>query len=200
MAATSNDGTARIYRSDGPWLDTVYAQVCGCGTEIGWRQDRLSAFARFGNDAFLRTWTEPSGRQLPNPPLVSTNQKSFGAVISPDARRVALWNDGATTSTVRVVDPTTLRVTFTLPATTVTGVAFSDDGRLLVVTDGKGDLSITTLSDGHTVVGHGWSVPCDVGEAAAGGTPVISPDDRLVAVYSFCGQVIVGKTADGPAR
>ena len=52
VAASSNDGTARIYRSDGPWLDTVYAQVCGCGTEIGWRQDRLSAFARLGNDAF----------------------------------------------------------------------------------------------------------------------------------------------------
>ena len=195
VAATSNDGTARIYRSDGPWLDTVYAQVCGCGNEIGWRQDRLSAFARLGNDAFLRTWTEPSGLQLPNPPLVSTNQKSFGAVISPDARRVALWNDGATTSTVRVVEPTTLRATFTLPATTVTGVAFSDDGRLLAVTDGKGDLYITTLSDSHTVVSHRWSEPCGVDATADGGTPVISPDDRLVAVYSFCGQVIVGKTS-----
>jgi WD40 repeat protein len=169
--------------------------VCGCGTEIGWSQDRLSAFARSGNDAFLRTWTEPSGLQLPNPPLVSTNQQSFGAVVSPDVRRVALWNEGATTTTVRVVDPRTLRVTFTMPATTVTGVAFSADGRLLVVTDGRGDLFITTLSDGHTVFGHGWSVPCDVGEAPSGGTPVISPNDSLVAVYSFCGHVIVGKTA-----
>ncbi|MGD0394068.1 MAG: TIR domain-containing protein [Acidimicrobiales bacterium] len=195
VAATSNDGTARIYRPDGPWLDTVYAQVCGCGTEIGWRQDRLSAFARFGNDAFLRTWTEPSGRQSPNPPLVSTDQQSFGAAISPDVRRVALWNDGAAISTVRVVDPTTLRVTFTLPATTVDGVAFSDDGRLLVVTDTNGDIYITTLSDGHTVVSHRWSVPCGPGGAPTGGSPVISPDDRLVAVYSFCGQVIVGKTS-----
>ena len=197
VAATSSDGTARIYRSEGPWLDTVPAQVCGCGNEIGWRKNLMSAFARSGNDAFLRTWAEPSGHQLPNPPLVSTDQASFGAAISPDVRRVALWTEGTTATTVRVVDPTTLRVTFTLPPVVVSGVAFSDDGRVLAVADEKGDLYITTLSDGHTVVGHGWSVNCGTGGAPTGGTPVVSNDDRLVAVYSFCGQVLVGKAATG---
>ena len=130
---------------------------------------------------------------------MSTNQKSFGAAISPNVSRVALWNDGAATSTVRVVSPTTLRVTFTLPATTVTGVDFSDDGRLLVVTDAKGDISITTLSDGHTVVG-------TTGRCPAGGRSAHWRQSRDQPRRPPGGRVLVlrsghrGQDVFGPAR
>jgi WD40 repeat protein len=58
------------------------------------------------------------------------------------------------------------------------------------VADQSGGLHVTTLSSGHTMVGHGWTQNCSTG---AGYSPAVSSDDRLVAVYSFCGQVSVGR-------
>jgi WD40 repeat protein len=101
-----------------------------------------------------------------------------------------MWNDSNPTSTIKVLDTATQRVVFTLPATTTSGVTFSDDNRLLVVADQSGGLHITTLSSGHTKVGHGWTSRCD---QQSGLSPAVSSDDRLVAVYSFCGRVSVGR-------
>ncbi len=125
-----------------------------------------------------------------DPPVLATDQQSLGVALSPDGTLVAIWNDGVPTSTIRVLDTATLRLFFTLPATTISGVTFSDDDRLLVVADQSGGLHITTLSSGHTMVGHGWTQNCSTG---AGYSPAVSSDDRFVAVYSFCGQVSVGR-------
>jgi WD40 repeat protein len=110
--------------------------------------------------------------------------------LSPDGALVAIWNDSTPSSSIRVLDTATRRVVFTLPATTTSGVTFSRDDRLLVVADQFGGLHITTLLSGHTKVGHGWTSSCDVN---GGFSPVVSSDDRLVAVYSFCGKVSVGR-------
>jgi WD40 repeat protein len=190
VATAANDGTARIYRAGGPWLNTMPATLCGCGNEFGWQQHKLVALDRSGNDVLLESWLLPSGRPLPDPPVLATDQQSLGVALSSDGALVAIWNDGAPTSTVRVLDTATRRLVFTLPATSISGVAFSDDDRLLVVADQSGGLHITTLSSGHTMVGHGWTQNCST---SAGYPPAVSSDDRLVAVYSFCGQVSVGR-------
>ena len=190
VAAAANDGTARIYRAGGPWLNTLPATLCGCGNEFGWQQHKLVALDRSGNDVLLESWLLPSGRPLPDPPVLATDQQSLGVVLSPDGKLVAIWDDDAPTSTVRVLDTATRRLVFTLPATSISGVSFSDDDRLLVVADQSGGLHISTLSSGHIMVGHGWTQNCSTG---AGYSPPVSSDDRLVAVYSFCGQVSVGR-------
>jgi WD40 repeat protein len=191
VATASTDGTARIYRAGGPWSATVSATVCGCGNEIGWRPHELVALNRSGNDVLVQRWRLPSGRQVPHPTVLATGQQTLGVVLSPDARLAAEWTDDAATTTVRVVDTATARTVFTLPALAPRGVSFSDDDRLLVVVDQSGGLHVTTLATGHTVVGDGWSAKCTTGE---GQSPAISADDRLVAVWSFCGQVRIGRT------
>ncbi len=190
VATASGDGTARIYRAGGPWLNTLPATLCGCGNEFGWQPHKLVALDRSGNDVLLRSWRLPSGHLLPKPPVLATDQQSLGVVLSADGALVAIWNDGPPTSTVRVLDTATRRSVFTLPATTVSGVTFSDDDRLLVVADQSGGLHIATLSSGHTTVGHGWTPNCNT---STGFSPAVSSDDRLVAAYSFCGQVSVGR-------
>jgi WD40 repeat protein len=189
VATASNDGTARIYRAGGPWLNTLPATLCGCGNEVGWQPHKLVTLDRSGNDVLLQSWRLPSGRPLPGPPVLSTDQQNVGVALSRDGALVAIWNDSTPSSTIRVLDTATRRVVFTTPATAAVGVTFSDDDRLLVVADQVGGLHITTLSSGRTKVGHGWTSGCDVNE---GFPPAVSSDDRLVAVYSFCGRVSVG--------
>jgi len=189
VATASNDGTARVFRADGPWLDTLPATLCSCGNEFGWQRHKLVALVRSGDEALLQAWALPSGRPVPDPHVVATNQAALGLVLSRDGTLVAMWNDDAPSSTVTVIDTATWRTIFTLPATTLSGVTFSDDDRLLAVADQSGDLHVTTLASGHTVVGQGWSVNCN---QSAGFSPAISSDDRLVAVFSFCGRVSVG--------
>jgi WD40 repeat protein len=189
VATASNDGTARIYRASGPWLSTQSAALCNCGNEIGWQHDKLVALARSGNDALLKTWQQPSGRPLPDSPVLATDQQALGAALSADGTLAAMWNDAAGISTVRVMNTATGREVFTLPATSVAGVTFSDDDGLLVVADTSGSLHVTTLASRRTFVGHEWSANCPGGGAVA-----ISPDDHLVAVDTFIGQVCIGRT------
>jgi len=190
VATASNDGTARIYRAGGAWLNTLPAVLCSCGNEIGWQRHKLVALVRSGNDVLLQSWLLPTGRPLPDPPVLSTDQQNVGVALSPDGVLVAIWNDSTPSSTIRVFDTTTRRVVFTMPATTTSGVTFSDDDRLLVVADQSGGLHVTTLTNGHTRVGHGWTSDCD---SKGGFSPAVSSDDRLVALYSFCGRVSVGR-------
>jgi WD40 repeat protein len=192
VATASNDGTARIYRAGGPWLNTLPATLCGCGNEFGWQRHKLIALERSGNDVLLQSWLLPSGRPLPDPPVLSTDEQDSGVVLSPDGALVALWNDSNSSSTVKVLRSVDRRVLFTLPVTTPVGVTFSNDDRLLVVADQSGGLHITTLSSGRTKVGHGWTSSCD---QHGGYSPAVSSDDRVVAVYSFCGLVSVGRVA-----
>jgi WD40 repeat protein len=191
LAVVANDGTARIYRADGPWTTTVIADLCSCGNEMAWTSHRLVALNRDGNDLSVQAWLLPSGRPVPGARVLNTDQQDEGAVLSPDGRLAALLDDTTTDSTVTVVDTATGRTVFTLPSLDVAGVAFSPDGRLLAVGDASGGLHVTTLATGRTVVGHGWPT-CDPGD---GDDLVISADDREVAHSSFCGQVSIGSTA-----
>ncbi|HEY7948546.1 MAG TPA: hypothetical protein VID75_12785, partial [Acidimicrobiales bacterium] len=192
VVTAANDGTARIYRANGPWRATLNAQLCGCGNEIGWQRHKMVALARSGNDIVLQAWSLPSGKTLPNPPVLNTDQANAGAVLSRDGTLAATWSEMQPQSTVKVQDTGTQRTVFTVPATSVSGVSFSDDNRLLLVIDAGGHLHITTLATGRTVVGAGWSAPC----SGSGNPPAVSADDRHVAVYSFCGQVQVGRVAN----
>ncbi len=191
VVTAANDGTARIYRAAGPWRSTFNAQLCGCGNEIGWQPHKVVALDRSNNDIVLQAWQLPAGRPVPDPTVLDTDSADTGAVLSSDGKLAATWSDTAQTSTVTVEDTATGKVVFTLPATTVARVSLSADDRLLAVIDAQGRLHITTLSSGHTIVGTGWSEPCQ----GSGNPPAVSPDDRLVAVYSFCGQVKVGRVA-----
>ena len=192
VITAANDGTARIYRASGPWRATLNAQLCGCGNEIGWQAHKVVALARSGNNIVLQAWSLPSGTALPNPPVLNTDQADAGAVLSQDGALAATWSESAPQSTVKVQDTATQRTVFTLPATTVAGVSFSRDHRLLLVIDADGHLHVTTLATGRTVVGAGWSDSCN----GSGNPPAVSTDDRLVAIYSFCGQVRVGRVAN----
>ena len=192
VAAVAEDGTARTYRVGGPWLLTLPTELCACGNEIGWQPHKLVAAARTGNDIELQTWLLPSGRLVPGSPVVSTDQQNEGVVISADGRLAASWDEQTPTSTVQVADGSTGRVVFTLPATTVEDVSFSPDGRFLVVADDAGRLHVAALGDHRVVVGQGWPRTCVNG----GDPPAVSADDRLVAVYTFCGQVTVGHLDD----
>jgi WD40 repeat protein len=191
VVTAANDGTARIYRANGPWLATLNAQLCGCGNEIGWQAHKVVALARSGNTIVLQAWSLPSGKAFPNPPVLNTDQQAAGAVLSRDGTLVATWSESSSQSTVKVQDTATGRTVFTLPATTVAGVSFSQDNRLLLVIDANGHLHVATLATGRTVVGAGWSDSCN----GSGNPPAVSTDDRLVAVYSFCGEVRVGRVA-----
>jgi WD40 repeat protein len=191
VVTAANDGTARIYRANGPWLATLNAQLCGCGNEIGWQAHKVAALARSGNNIVLQAWSLPSGKALPNPPVLNTDQQAAGAVLSRDGTLVATWSESTPQSTVKVQDTATGRTVFTLPATNVAGVSFSQDNRLLLVIDGNGHLHVATLATGRSVVGAGWSESCN----GSGNPPAVSTDDRLVAVYSFCGEVQVGRVA-----
>jgi WD40 repeat protein len=191
VVTAANDGTARIYRANGPWRATLNAQLCGCGNEIGWQAHKVVALARSGNNIVLQAWSLPSGKALPNPPVLNNDQQATGAVLSRDGTLVATWSESTPQSTVKVQDTATGRTVFTLAATTVGGVSFSQDNRLLAVIAANGHLHIATLATGRSVVGAGWSDSCD----SSGNPPAISADDRLVAVYSFCGQVRVGRVA-----
>ncbi len=191
VVTAANDGTARIYRAGGPWRATLNAQLCGCGNEIGWEPHKVLGLARSGNNMVLQAWSLPQGKAVPDPLVLNTDQQDTGAVLSRDGTLAATWSESAQNSTVKVQDTTTGRPVFTLPATTVAGVSFSTDDRLLAVIDGAGRLHVTTLATRHTVVGGGWSQAC----SGSGSPPAVSPDDRMVAVYSFCGQVQVGRVA-----
>jgi WD40 repeat protein len=191
VVTAANDGTARIYRAGGPWRSTLNAQLCGCGNEIGWQPHKVVALARSSNDIVLQAWRLPAGRPVPDPTVLNTDQSDAGAVLSSDGKLAATWSEMAQTSPVKVQDTATGKVVFTLPATTVSRVNFSADDRLLAVTDALGRLHIATLSSGRTIVGAGWSESCQ----GSGNPPALSRDDRLVAVYSFCGQVKVGRIA-----
>jgi WD40 repeat protein len=192
VVTAANDGTARIYWASGAWRATLNAQLCGCGNEIGWQPHKVVALARLGNDIVLQAWSLPSGMAMPNPPVLNTDQANAGAVLSRDGRLAATWSEMAPETTVKVQDTGRQRAVFTSPATSVLGVSFSIDDRLLLVIDAGGHLHITTLATGRTVVGTGWSSSCN----GSGNPPAVSTDDRLVAVYSFCGQVQVGRVAN----
>jgi WD40 repeat protein len=192
VVTAANDGTARIYWASGPWRATLNAQLCGCGNEIGWQPHKVVALARSGNDIVLQAWSLPSGMALPNPPVLNTDQANAGAVLSRDGRLAATWSEMAPETTVKVQDTGSQRAVFTSPATSVLGVSFSNDDRLLLVIDAGGHLHITTLATRRTVVGTGWSSSCN----GSGHPPAVSNDDRLVAVYSFCGQVQVGRVGN----
>ena len=190
VATASNDGTARIYRATPPARVTVSGAVCSCGNEIGWQGTTMRALVRANGDVMLESWQLPSGRAQPNPPVLGTNESALGVVLSRHGTLMARWNEATPTTKVEAVDTGTGKVVFTLPATTVQGVSFSNDDRHLVIVDREGGLHVTTLANGRTVVGHGWTVGCNPG---AGYPPAISPDGRRVAVWSFCGRLTVGR-------
>ena len=190
VAVVANDGTSRIYRAGGPWMATLPATLCGCGNEIGWQSDKMTALTRSGSDIVVRTWAMPSGRLVAGSRVINTDQVNEGVALSRDGTLAALWNDSATDSAVRVINTATGRLVYTLPPVPEAGVTFSDDDRLLAVADANGGLHIVTLSDGRTVMGHGWP-NCD---ASNGINLVISANDRLVGHGTFCGQVAIGST------
>ncbi len=192
VVTAANDGTARIYRASGPWRATLNAELCGCGNEIGWQPHKVVALARSTNDIVLQAWSLPSGKALPNPPVLDTDQQDSGAVLSQDGTLAATWNESSPQSTVKVQDTDTGKTIFTLPPTSVMRVSFSPDHRLLLVIDATGHLHVTNLVSNRTIVGAGWSDSCN----DSGNPPAVSPDDRLVAVYTFCGLVRVGRVAD----
>jgi WD40 repeat protein len=188
VATASNDGTARIFRAGGPWLTTQTAVLCACGNELGWQQHTLVGLARSDNDVVVRKWAQPSGRAQ-RELVVGVGQESLGAALSRDGKLAALWHEGGGPTTVSVTDTATGRQIFTLPATVVAGLAFSDDNRLLVVSDAHDGLHVATLATRHTIVGRGWSKDCHDGGGVA-----ISADGRLAAVYTFTGHVCIGHT------
>ena len=191
VAAASADGTVRLYRAGGPWRTTLSATVCGCGNELGWQGNRLIALNRSGDDVLLQSWQLPSGRPLPDPPVLTTDQATRGVALSPDGKLAAVWDDGTPNPTVQVLDTATRKpvASFTVPD--FNGVAFSPDDRLVAVDTKAGELRITTLASGQTVVGHGWFARCPT----AYQWPAFSNDNQLVALYSFCGKVSVGKVS-----
>jgi WD40 repeat protein len=208
-----DDGTARIFNAEDPWETSVSAYPEFCGSfyadpfnQYGWQPHRLATIVESGlNDTLVQTWALPSGRLLPGSLLVSSEGPNTCASLSPDGRLVAVWNDQAawddqaTTTSVKVLDVSSGRVIRTLPAMPVDGVTFSNDGRLLVVNDGRGGLHTLVLSDGRTSVSHGWPTPCAT--ATGENDPsdvVISDNDRVEAVSNFCGVVRVGKTGSDP--
>jgi WD40 repeat protein len=192
IATASNDGTAREYRASGSERTTVSGAVCSCGREVSWHGDSMRALVRADDKVLFQTWKIPSGRAGLDPSTRGTNEADLGVVLSPDGALMARWNDNTSTSTVEVLDTRSGRVRFTLPAITVQGVAFTRDDHRLVVADRTGGLHVTTLASGRTVVGHGWTRNCldDAGLA-----PAISDDGRRVAVWSFCGQISIGRLA-----
>ena len=190
VATASNDGTARIYPRHRPRASRCPVPSAAAAEKSVGTATRCRALVRANDNVLLQSWRLPTGRPGPNPPVLGTNESTLGVVLSRDTGLMARWNDATPTTTVEVVDTRTQKVVFTLPATTVQGVSFSNDGRHLVVADRKGGLHVTTLANGHTVVGHGWTVGCSPG---AGYPPAISPDGRRVAVWSFCGKLSVGR-------
>jgi WD40 repeat protein len=200
-----DDGTARIYYGGEPWRASVPTPLEECGDEyatppdqFGWQHDHLVAIVESGNETVLRTWALPGGQQLPGSVLLSSDGPETCASLSPDGRLVALWDEEAATTQVKVLTVSTGRVLRTLPATPVDGVVFSRDSRLLVVNDGHGGLHTTVLSDGRTSVTHGWPVRCAAatGEYAPSAVAV-TDNDRLEAVSNFCGVARVGHTGSG---
>jgi WD40 repeat protein len=202
-----DDGTARIYFSKNPWLASITTPIEWCedgyfyaSNQFAWQHDNLVGIVASGADIFVRRWSLPSGRELPGSVLLSSNGVETCSALSSNGRLAAVWNDAEPDSPVRVMDVASRRLLLTLPAMPVDGLAFSQDGRLLVVNDGRGGLYTTTLTNGRTTVSHGWPTHCAATQGEAAPSAVaISDDDRLEAVASFCGLLRIGHTgAPGP--
>jgi WD40 repeat protein len=198
-----DDGTARIYFSGNPWIASFTTQTEPCDDQyynpnyqFGWQHGVLVSIVDSGNDTIVRRWSFPSGRSLPGSVLLSSDGANTCAVLSSNGRLAAVWNYQVSKPLVKVMDVASQRVLLTLPATSVDGAVFSQDGRLLVVNDGHGGLSTTTLSTGRTILSHGWPTQCgrvtDTEFAPSG--VAISDNDRLEAVASFCGLLRIGHT------
>ena len=191
VAVGNDDGSGGVWAvSTGEQLVTLRGQTAEINT-IAFSPDGTTV-AAVAEDGTARTYR--AARLVPDSArtVVSTDQQNEGVVISDDGRLAASWDEQTPTSTVQVTDGSTGRVVFTLPATTVEDVSFSPDGRYLVVTDSSGGMHVADLDDHRVVVGQGWPRTCVNG----GYPPAVSNDDKLVAVYTFCGQVTVGHLGD----
>jgi WD40 repeat protein len=188
-----NEGFARIYRSGTPWLTSLPQVPHWCDHGFGSQPGKLLGLTQSGEAITLQTWSVPGFRPTSKIVVVPSNQENVCSALSPDGRLVALWYGNNPTSSVGVYNVAARRVELTLPSMPVEGVSFSNDDRLMTVANGDGGLLVTTLSTHHTVSSGGWPHQCPL---TGDGPPIISSDDRLVAAYSLCGKVTVGRTSD----
>jgi WD40 repeat protein len=146
-----------------------------------------------GQAITVQTWTVPGFRPISKTVVYPSNQENECSALSPDGRLVALWNANGGPVRVSVYNVAARRVELTLPSMQVEGLSFSNDDRLMSVANGDGELSVTTLSTHRTVSSGGWPHQCPL---SGDGPPIISSDDLLVAAYSLCGKVEVGRTGN----
>jgi WD40 repeat protein len=73
-------------------------------------------------------------------------------------------------------------------------VTISADDKLVVLALGTGtDVEIASVSSGRTLAAGGYHGNC----SGPGNPPAVSRDDRLVATFSSCGQVLIREAATG---
>ena len=193
LVDADNRGFARIYRSGTPWLTSLPQVPHWCDNGFGSQPHKLLGLTQSGEAITLQTWSLPGFRPTSKTVVYPTNQENVCSALSSDGRLVALWNAIDKVATVSVYNVATRKVDLTLPSMSVEGVSFSHDDRLMTVANGKGDVLVTTLSTRHTVSSGDWPKQCPL---TGDGPPIISNDDRLVAAYSLCGEVAVGRTAN----
>jgi WD40 repeat protein len=191
LVDADDQGYGRIYQSGESWLTSLHVVDHSCGAEFAWQPHKLLGLTQTGDAITLQTWAVPSFRSSSTITVLPSGQANECSDLSPDGRLVALWNGNNPTSAVSVFDVAARKVVLTLPSMAVQGLSFSNDDRLMVVANGAGELLVTNLRTHHTVSGGGWPKQCPLN---SDGAPVISNDDRLVAAYSLCDQLSIGRT------
>ncbi len=159
LVDADDQGYARIYRSGEPWLLSLPMVAHSCGAEFRWQPHKLLGLTQTGDSITLQTWSLPSFRPTAVTTVFPSGQSNECSAVSPDGRLVALW-DGDPTSTVSVLDVATRKIELTLPTMVVQAATFSDDGRLMAVASGTGELLVTNLATHGTVSSGGWPKQC----------------------------------------
>jgi WD40 repeat protein len=193
LVDADNEGFARIYRTGTPWITSLPQVPHWCDYGFGSQPHKLLGLTQSGAAITLQTWTVPGFRPTSKAVIDPSNQATLCSAVSPDGRLVALWGANGGPVRVSVYNVAARRVELTLPSMPVEGLSFSHDDRLLAVATGDGGLLVATLATHHTVSSGGWPKACPL---TGDGPPVISSNDRLVAAYSLCGEVKVGRTGD----
>lgn len=110
---------------------------------------------------------------------------AWGLQFSPDSARVGVTGTGGTTWVLAVRDLATI-TELADTSTTSQSLAFSNDGRRILLSSGDGTADVYAVEDGTLLQTFRWRI--DLRDAA------YSPDERLVALAAHDGSIVVYDT------
>lgn len=182
----SDDGLIRLWRvSDRSIMATLKGHT-GYVFSVVFSRDGQSLASASG-DRTIRIWRLSSGES--STPYQTPNPKDLIVTISPDLKRVALYNPEAKQMKVWSLEENKITRAQSNVGEITCG-AFSADGQMLAFGSSDGTLRVWRISD-DTIMSTLRGVKGNVGSAA------FSADGQLIAGGWNDGKVLLGRVSDG---